>query len=57
MISLRGEVMMSNQASTTRSVAAAAEVTARYRECRIAKYPVAPSATSRKASNPTQAML
>jgi len=53
----RGDVMMSNQASTMSSAAAAADATARYRECRIAKYPVAPSVTSSSTSNPTHAML
>ena len=53
----RGEVMTSNQASTTSSVAAAAEVTARYREHRSAKYPVAPKAIASMTSKPTHAML
>ncbi len=57
MICPRGEVMTSNQASTTSSVAAAAANTARYRECRSEKYPVPPSAIASMMSKPTQAML
>lgn len=53
----RGEVMMSNQASTTSSADAAAAVIARYLERRSAKYPVAPSVAISSTSNPTHAML
>jgi hypothetical protein len=48
---------MSNQESTMSSADAAAEVTARYREARSAKYPVAPSVTISSVSKPTHAML
>jgi len=52
-----GEVITSNQASTTSRVAAAVAPTASKCDRRSAKNPVRASTASRMTSNPTQAML